>query len=127
MCCCGAREWFGLWQQVVDGIAGQPVAHDASVLARAALEAGVDPEIVGEWITAVKAERAAISARGSATRTADEPSRNLTEEEIAAIVRALTDIRAVIEHADAADKARVYHELGLRLTYDPGKHIVRHR
>jgi site-specific DNA recombinase len=67
---------------------------------RAALEAGVDPETVGEWITAVKAERAAISACASATRTADEPSRKLTEDEIAAIVRALTDIRAVIEHAD---------------------------
>ena len=43
---------------------------------------------------------------------------------IAHIVRALTDIRSVIRDADAADKARIYHELGLRLTYEPAKHNV---
>jgi hypothetical protein len=92
---------------------------------RAALEAGVDPETVGEWISTVKAERAASAARGSATRTADKRSRKLTEDEITAIVHALTDIRAVIEDADATGKARVYHELGLRLNNDPGQHTVR--
>ena len=115
-------------------VPSEPEQNTAALLAacdaklakyRAALEAGVDPETLGEWIRTVKAERAAITAHGCGTRTADKPSRMLTDEEIAAIVHALTDIRAVIEHADAADKARVYHELGLRLTYDPGQHTVR--
>jgi site-specific DNA recombinase len=92
---------------------------------RAALEAGVDAETVGEWIRAVKVERAALTARASAARTAANPDRKLSQEEINHIIHALTDIRTVIEHADPADKARVYEQLGLELTYDPGKHLVR--
>jgi site-specific DNA recombinase len=76
-------------------------------------------------IAEVTAERAAITARASATRTAANPDRKLSQEEIANIVQALTDIRKVIQHADPADKARVYKELGLRLTYDPAQHKVR--
>jgi site-specific DNA recombinase len=92
---------------------------------RAALEAGVDPETVGAWITTVKADRAAITAQASAARTTADPTRKLTEEEITNIVQALTDIRTVIQQADAADKVRVYDALGLQLTYEPGKHEIR--
>jgi site-specific DNA recombinase len=92
---------------------------------RAALEAGVDLETVGEWITAVKAERAAITARATARRATAQPERRLSQEEIAEIVRALSNIRAVIQDADAADKARIYAELRLQLTYEPRKHSIR--
>lgn len=92
---------------------------------RAALEAGVDPETVGAWITAVKSERAAIAARSVRARTAARPDQLLSEDQIAEILRALGDIRAVIHAADPADKARIYRGLGLQLTYAPGPRVVR--
>lgn len=92
---------------------------------RAALEAGVDPETVGGWITTVKAERAAALAKAPAARTAAAPGRRLTDEDIKMMVQALGDIRDVIQNASAEDKARVYDELGLQLTYNPAKKEVR--
>ena len=105
---------------------GRLAACDAKLAKyRAALEAGADPETVGEWIAQVKAERAAITAAAAAARTTAEPARRLSEQEIADIVQALGDMRTVIQAADPADKARIYKELGLRLTYQPGKHEIR--
>ena len=46
----------------------------------------------------------------------------LTEDQIAEILRALGDIRAVIHAADPADKARTYKGLGL--TLDPNNRGV---
>lgn len=45
--------------------------------------------------------------------------------QIASIVTALGDILAVLADADPADKAEIYSQLGLRLTYQPGQRIVR--
>ncbi len=53
------------------------------------------------------------------------PDQVLSEDQIAEILRALGDIRAVIHAANPADKARVYKGLGLRLTYAPGPRVVR--
>jgi DNA invertase Pin-like site-specific DNA recombinase len=93
---------------------------------RAALEAGADPATVGEWIAEVKAQRAAITAQANMARTTAEPNeRRLNEEEIAGIVRTLGSMRTVIQAADPAEKARVYSQLGLRLTYQPEKHEIR--
>ena len=41
------------------------------------------------------------------------------------MIQALGDIRKVIEDATIEDKARVYDQLGLRLTYAPGAKTVR--
>ena len=49
----------------------------------------------------------------------------MTAEQIASIVTALGDILAVLRDADPADKAKIYSQLGLRPTYQPGQRIVR--
>ena len=49
----------------------------------------------------------------------------MTHDQIASIVTALGDILAVLKDADPADKAEIYSQLGLRLTYQPGRRIVR--
>jgi site-specific DNA recombinase len=48
----------------------------------------------------------------------------LTEDAIQQIIQALGDIRDVIRSADAASKARIYNQLELRLTYQPGQNRV---
>ena len=88
---------------------------------RAALDAGGDPAFVSRWITETTAERARLVAR---TRPAT-PRAPMTGEQIASIVTALGDILAVLRAADPADKAEIYSQLGLRLTYQPGRRIVR--
>ena len=46
---------------------------------------------------------------------------HLTEGEIAELVGSIRDIVKTLKRADAASKAAVYRELGLRLTYAPEK------
>jgi hypothetical protein len=48
----------------------------------------------------------------------------MTHAEIATLVRALGDILTVLRDADPADKAEVYRQLGLRLTYHPQTQTV---
>jgi len=48
----------------------------------------------------------------------------MTRDEIAAIVTALGDLVQVIRDADLADKAELYAQLGLTLTYRPQKRLV---
>jgi hypothetical protein len=43
----------------------------------------------------------------------------MTVDEIATLVRAAGSILDVLRHADGRDKAAVYRQLGLRLTYEP--------
>jgi site-specific DNA recombinase len=92
---------------------------------RAALEAGADPVTVSGWIAEIKAERAAALATATAERTRANPQARLSEEAIKNMIQALGDIRTVIENATPEDKARVYSELGLRLTYAPGTKTIR--
>jgi hypothetical protein len=49
----------------------------------------------------------------------------MTGEQIASVVTALGDILTVLRDADPADKAEIYSQVGLRLTYQPGRRIVR--
>lgn len=49
----------------------------------------------------------------------------MSKEEIQTLIEALGNIRDVLEDADPTDKAEVYRQLGLRLTYRPGKRTVR--
>jgi site-specific DNA recombinase len=48
----------------------------------------------------------------------------MTRDEIAALVTALGDLVQVIRDADRADKAELYAQLGLTLTYRPQKRLV---
>jgi site-specific DNA recombinase len=76
---------------------------------------------ISRWITETTAERARLVAR---TRPAP-PRAAMTGEQIASIVTAPGDILAVLRDADPADKAEIYSQHGLRLTYQPGQRVVR--
>ena len=49
----------------------------------------------------------------------------MSSDEIRTLVQALGDIATVLRGADPADKAEVYRQLGLRLTYQPEQRLVR--
>jgi site-specific DNA recombinase len=90
---------------------------------RAALEAGADPKIVTGWIAEVEAERRhALAVFNQPTLRSVH---RMTRDQISDLVTRLGDIIGVLREADPADRAEVYHELGLRLTYHPGQQIVR--
>jgi site-specific DNA recombinase len=85
---------------------------------RAALEAGADPVLVTSWMNETQAKRAAAQAR--LRKPAGGPRRRrMTRDEITALVTALGDAMQVLKNADPADKAEVYSQLGLTLTYHP--------
>jgi len=88
---------------------------------RAALDAGGDPAIVGQWITETQARKLAAGARLRAqTSAAGAAQRRMSREDITSMINVITDTMTVLRHADPADKAELYARLGLRLTYDPG-------
>ncbi|MCQ8829487.1 hypothetical protein [Streptomyces malaysiensis] len=49
----------------------------------------------------------------------------MSRDEIARLVRSISDLAAVIQQAEAEDKAEIYRLLGLRLTYAPAQATVR--
>ena len=87
---------------------------------RAALEAGTDPTLVQQWTTQIQAEKATAEAelRQLTGR------RTMTTNEINTVVKALSGIASILHTADPADKAEVYQQLGLKLTYKPGLRII---
>ncbi|WP_347177121.1 recombinase family protein [Parafrankia sp. EAN1pec] len=87
---------------------------------RLALEAGTDPTLVARWTAKANTERAAAQARLRPTTG----RRRMTEQEISDIVAAAGDIVAVLADADPSDKAEIYTQLGLELTYEPGGNRV---
>jgi hypothetical protein len=90
---------------------------------RAALDAGADPTLVAGWITQTQTERAHAEAD---LRTPPTHGRRwVSQTEIANLVQALGDIVTVLHDADPADKAEVYQQLGLRLTYHSETQTVR--
>ncbi|MFE9958991.1 hypothetical protein [Micromonospora sp. NPDC005299] len=90
---------------------------------RAALDAGADPTVVTGWITQTQAECARAEA-DLHTQSGTGP-RRMSRTEISNLVRALGDIAGVLRDADSADKAEVYRQLGLRLTYEAETQTVR--
>jgi hypothetical protein len=82
---------------------------------RAALDAGTDPTIVAQWITETQTEKAQADLQlGHHT---DAATNRLTRQQIQQIVATLTDITQVIHDADPQDKAKLYRQIGLHLTY----------
>ena len=49
----------------------------------------------------------------------------MTADEINTLVEAMAGIATVLRQADPADKAEVYRQLGIRLTYHPEQRKVR--
>jgi site-specific DNA recombinase len=90
---------------------------------RAALEAGADPAVVTEWIAQTQAERTRAETELH-TNKGNSP-RRMNRAEITNLVAALGDIATVLRDADPTDKAEVYRQLGLRLTYQPETQTVR--
>ncbi|MGW3565515.1 hypothetical protein ACWDSL_16825 [Streptomyces sp. NPDC000941] len=93
--------------------------YEAKGLLRAA---GADPAVVTQWITETQARRARADAELRASSTG--AGTRLSRDEIARLVRSIKDPAAVVRQAEPPDKAEVYRQLGLRLTYDSGKHKV---
>jgi hypothetical protein len=90
---------------------------------RAVLDAGGDPALVTTWITQTQAER--LRAQAELDRhTGSTTHRRLSRDQIADLVHGLGDMIAVLHEADPADKAEVYKQLGLRLTYHPDTETV---
>jgi hypothetical protein len=85
---------------------------------RAALEAGTDPTLIAQWTAEVNAARAAAQTQ---LRAATGHTGRMTTEEINNLVAPIGNILAVLRDADPADKAQIYTNLGLRLTYQPGQ------
>jgi hypothetical protein len=75
---------------------------------------------IAEWTRQVKAERAAALARD-----ASQTRRQLTEDDIRALITSLCDLRDVIRAADPTVKAAIYGQLGLKVTYLPGQDKLR--
>lgn len=92
---------------------------------RATLDAGGDPATVARWITETEAERARHKAARRAIPYHGVPS--MSRDEIAFLVSSLSDLLAVLREADPADKAEIYTQLGLRLTYRPGDKVIQAR
>src|SRR5699024_6736386 len=69
----------------------------------------------------VQAQRAEALA---STRSTSRP-RRMSEDEIRGLVKAIGDIRSALDRATPEDKGEIYRQLGLTLTYSPGKRTVR--
>jgi len=102
----------------------QIAACDAKIARyKAALDAGGDPAIIAGWITTTQAERAAALAQLRTVET--QTVRKMSRQEIADLITRLGDIATTLRRADPDDKAEVYRHLGLHLSYDPNRQIVR--
>ena len=80
---------------------------------RAALDAGGDPEEIGKWISDAKAQRLAAEAE---LRQATTSTDTLTREQVQARIEECADVAQGLGNAEAAEVARAYQKLGLRLT-----------
>jgi hypothetical protein len=79
---------------------------------RANLDAGGVPAVTGPWIAETQAKKVTAQAE---IRTATG-HRQLSRDDIAAIVAAFAQ---AVREADPADKAKLYAQLKLTLTYQP--------
>ena len=105
------------------GEAGLVIAECDRKLAqyRAALDIGGNLVTVAGWIAEIEAEKARYQLMA---RPAGSKRRRMSEAEIRAIVDRLADLVRVLAGADPDDKSEIFRQLGLKLTYHPGRQIV---
>ena len=111
----------------VIGLRDEVAELDRKLLSyRATLDAGADPAVVSQWITETQAKKLAAEARLRANPGSQRDARpqRMTSEEITAMVTTITGVITILRTADPADKAELYAQLGLRLTYRPGPKTV---
>ncbi len=82
---------------------------------QAVLDEGADAKVVARWMAQVQRERANLEAQLGHTI----PGGKFTSTQVRALVEALRDIITVLAEADPDDKAELYGELGVNLTYHP--------
>jgi site-specific DNA recombinase len=90
---------------------------------RAALDTGADPAQVSTWINDAQQERARLEAELRAMPR----SESIAQAEIAEMLERAGDLTQTIIAADPLDKAALYQQLGLKLTYYPQKQLVEAR
>ena len=87
---------------------------------RSALDAGGDPQEIGNWMAETRAER--LKAEGKLR--AITRKREITEKEITEMIPRLAEMIEVLKKADPADRNDLYTQMGLRLVYDPLDRVV---
>lgn len=87
---------------------------------RQALDAGADAAVVAGWMAEVQGER----LRAERELGAAVPGEKMTKDQIRRLVLSLRDIASTLATADPKDKAEIYAELGVQVTYDPAQHLV---
>ena len=82
----------------------------------------VEGEVVpiAKWIAEVQRERKNLEALLGRS----VPGGQLSKAEVKALVTALRDIVGVLSNAEPADKAELYAELGVNLTYHPDGRVA---
>ena len=88
---------------------------------RAALDAGASPATVAVWIAETEAEKQSYALVMRRSR----PRPRMTQQEIKSIVDKFGDIARVLIGAYPDDKAEIFRQLGLKLTYHPGRQLVK--
>jgi hypothetical protein len=81
-------------------------------------------QAVAEWTRQVKAERAAALAR-DARQSRHTTVRQLTQDNIRALITGLGDLRDIVCAAEPPVKAAIYEQLGLQVTCLPGQGKLR--
>ena len=88
---------------------------------QAALDADGDPAEIGAWISEAKAQRLTAEAELCQASTRARLNRQQMTDLITEVGQVATALRAA-EPGNAAD---AYKKLGLRLTYQPDRHVIR--
>jgi DNA invertase Pin-like site-specific DNA recombinase len=82
---------------------------------RAALDGGADPVVVAGWMSEVQGERLQAEADLAVSAGSDP----LTGDSVRLLIEGLGDIVKALSEATPEEKAAVYTELGITITYDP--------
>jgi len=107
----------------VAGIAAVVSYEHASALVRAHGESGWTGRLIPlmvAWIAETEAEKATYAL----VMRRPGPRPRMTQQEINSIVDKFAYIARVLIDADPEDKAEIFRQLGLKLTYRPGRKLV---
>jgi hypothetical protein len=77
--------------------------------------------VIGPWIAETQAKKVAAQAD---TRIATG-RRRMTRDEIEAVATAFGSLARIVQSADPQDKADIYAQLRLTLTYEPQERLVK--
>ena len=87
---------------------------------REALAGDTEATVIAGWIAETQRERENLERQLAAS----SPSGEITRNEARALVEAVDDLTRAIADASPADKAILYRELGIELTYHPDGRVL---